>query len=266
MNSTETILLTHSHQERVCHLTLNTPHRLNAMTVEMAHAFRLATQEIGRRPHCRAVVIEGAGRAFSAGGDLEMLKRKASLTVEENRREMMWFYRSFLALRELNIPLICLLHGHVVGAGFCFAAACDMRLADDSVSLSSPFTRLALHPGMGGSFFLPRSLGSEVARDLMLTGRRMGAEEALRIGFVSRVCPPGQFEEPLAEILEGIFRGAPEATRSLLATQRGEEEQPLQAALEREAYEQAVCYNRAEFLAGVQALIEKRDPPWVASP
>ena len=106
----ENILLTEmSHDQRVAHLILNNPDNLNAMSLEMARAFRLATDDLATKPNLRVVVIRGNGRAFSAGGDLKMLRLKADKTVGENRGEMLWFYRSFLGLRELLVPLVCCL-------------------------------------------------------------------------------------------------------------------------------------------------------------
>ena len=259
----ENILLTEmSHDQRVAHLILNNPDNLNAMSLEMARAFRRATDDLATKPNLRAVVIRGNGRAFSAGGDLKMLRLKADRTVGENRGEMLWFYRSFLGLRELLVPLVCCLHGHVVGAGFCFAAACDIRIADETLKLSAPFTRLALHPGMGGSYFLPLALGRSVANDLMLTGRRMGAEEAARLGFVSARVADGELPGQLEALLEKILKSAPLATRALLQSQRLGEKSALDRALEAEALEQAQCYARAEFVGGVEALMAKENPPW----
>lgn len=240
---------------------MTSPDNLNAMDDGMASAFRQARALLEAEPP-RALVISGEGRAFSAGGDLAMLYAKASKDRETNRREMLEFYQSFLGLRDLDVPLVCALQGHAVGAGFCFAAACDLRIADSTAQFAAPFTRLGLHPGMGGSFFLPRSLGSESARDLMLTGRRMGADEALRIGFVSRVVEPSGREQALDEALAGILSGAPLATRALLRSQRDGEREALGRCLEREAAEQAECYARPEFLQGVDALSARRAPAW----
>lgn len=266
MTISSKLLLERSHQGEVAHLILNSPQNLNAMDLEMAEAFRECRASLASDKDCRAVVVRGEGRSFSAGGDLEMLRQKASKSVTQNRQDMMEFYQSFLGLRMLNMPLICALHGHVVGAGFCFAAACDLRVADESILLSAPFTRLALHPGMGGSYFLPRAFGSEVARDLMLTGRRMGSDEAYRRGFVSSVSVQGKVSDGLEQVLQAVLKAAPGATRALLATEREQESSNLEQALAREAYEQAVCYSRAEFLQGVEALIEKRNPPWMPLP
>lgn len=261
MNILDKISLTFTHEHRVARLIMRTPENLNAMDETMAEAFREARARLGG-DRLRAVVISGQGRAFSAGGDIAMLVAKASKDLETNRVEMLEFYRSYLGLRELEVPLICALHGHAVGAGFCFAAACDLRVADRTAQFAAPFTRLGLHPGMGGSFFLPRGLGTEVARDLMLTGRRLGAEEAKALGFLSALVPDGELAQAVEKTLEGVLLGAPLATRALLRSQREAERAGLDLALEREASEQAQCYARPEFLEGLQAVQQKQPPAW----
>lgn len=246
----------------VVHLVLNSPGNLNAMDLEMAHAFQRAGEQLRSNDSLRVIVVRGEGRAFSAGGDLEMLRLKAEKTLGENEREMMDFYRSFLGLRDLNVPLVCALHGHVVGAGFCFAASCDIRVGDDTALMAAPFTRLALHPGMGGSYFLPRAFGSEVARELVLTGRRMNAEEAYRHGFLAHLTEAGKVSEAIDKVVRGILKGAPLATRAVIEEQRSQEAEMLTAHLRKEAREQARCYARQEFLDGVTALQKKQSPPW----
>lgn len=255
------ITLTSSHDGKVAHLTMVSPENLNAMDEAMAEAFRWA-QESLRELSPRAVVITGEGRAFSAGGDLAMLYAKAKKDFQTNRREMLEFYRSFLGLRDLEAPLICALRGHTVGAGFCFAAACDIRVADETACFAAPFTRLGLHPGMGGSYFLARSLGSETARELMLTGRRLGAAEAKGLGFLTSVVAEGKLGDEVEKVLQGVLTGAPLATKSLLRTQRESEKPQVEAALDKEATEQAECYRRPEFLEGLNALSQRREPVW----
>lgn len=192
-----------------------------------------------------------------------MLRQKATRSVEQNEEDMMWFYRSFLGLRDLHVPLVCAIQGHAVGAGFCFACACDIRLADSTCLLSAPFTRLALHPGMGGSYFIPKAFGSEVARDLMLTGRRMSGDEAYQRGFLSKVCRPDELAEQTELLISNILKSAPEATRALLRSERLGEQDAVTSTLEREARQQAECYARDEFLTGIEALQNKQKPSWV---
>ena len=253
--------LTWTHQQRVARLTMTSPENLNAMDEAMAEAFR-EVRPLLMSERLRAVVVSGQGRAFSAGGDLAMLYAKAKKDVETNRREMLEFYRSFLGLRDLEVPLVCALRGHAVGAGFCFAAACDLRVADETARFAAPFTRLGLHPGMGGSFFLPRGLGSEAARDLMLSGRRMDAAEARSLGFLSALVAEEELEQAVESLLEGVLQGAPQAVKALLHSQREVERPALEEALSREAAEQAACYARPEFLEGLDAVSQKRSPSW----
>lgn len=255
------ISLTWSHQQTVAHLTMTSPANLNAMDDAMAAAFREATASL-QGEGLRAVVVRGEGRAFSAGGDLDMLRQKAERDEATNRQQMREFYQSFLGLRDLEVPLLCLLQGHVVGAGFCFAAACDLRLGDRSARFAAPFTRLGLHPGMGGSYFLPRALGEGVARDLMLTGATLDAERAYQIGFLSRLVDLGHLDAALEETLQSLLLGAPLATQAWVRNQRRAEREALSSALEREALEQARCYGRPEFLTGLTALQQRRPPVW----
>lgn len=253
-----------SHQNRVARLVMTSPANLNAMDEAMARAYRQARTALEESElPLRLVVVEGEGRAFSAGGDLEMLKVKADKSVELNEKEMMEFYLSFLGLRDLNLPILALLQGHVVGAGFCFSAACDLRVAASDALFAAPFARLALHPGMGGSYFLARALGSEVARELMLTGRRMPAEEAYQRGYVSCVVEKEALSEAANTLITQVLGSAPEAVRATLRGERERERPALEQALAREAREQALCYARPEFLAGIEALQKKTAPPWL---
>lgn len=257
----EKLVLNYEESDRIAHLRMNSPENLNAMDEAMADAFRKATGQL-QKLIPRAVVISAEGRAFSAGGDLNMLRAKADKDFETNRLDMMSFYSSFLGLRDLNVPLVCAIQGHAVGAGFCFAAACDVRVADESALFAAPFTRLGLHPGMGGSYFLPRSLGSELARELVLTGRRLNASDALRAGFLTRVVSVGGVLVAAEEVVIGILKGAPLATQSLLLNERERERPMLEAALRQEAQEQALSYGRKEFVEGIEALAARRAPSW----
>ena len=115
---------------------------------------------------------------------------------------------------------------------------------------------------MGGSYFLPLTLGLTVANDLMLTGRRMDAQEASKYGFVSDVVEVGQLNEQIEKVLKGLLRSAPLATQALLQSQRLSQHDELESTLDAEALEQAQCYARPEFIAGVEALMKKEKPPW----
>lgn len=240
-------------------ITLHDESNLNAMSEEMASEFAAAVQALKASKAARVVILTGAGKAFSAGGHLAMLDKKRSLSKEENRKEMLKFYDSFLSILELNVPLIAALHGAAVGAGLCLACACDIRIATAETKLGFTFLKLGLHPGMGGTFLVSRVVGRSMATELLLTGRIISAEEALRIGLVSRLCAKEALLEGAKEIAREILSCGPEASRQLLETMRADLT-ALPASLTREAECQSVNYGSVEFAEGLASVREKRAP------
>ena len=238
-------------------LTLNDEANLNSMSDEMATEFGDAIRSLKAQETLRAVILTGAGKAFSAGGHLSMLEAKRSKSPEENRVGMLLFYNSFLCMRELNVPLIAAMNGAAVGAGLCIACACDVRIASDTTKLGFTFLKLGLHPGMGATYFVPRIVGSGVATELLVTGRVITADEAYRIGLVSRVCASTDVMKEARAVAAEIVSCGPEATTQVLQTMRGDPSL-LSQALEREALCQSVNYASGEFAEGVSAVKEKR--------
>jgi enoyl-CoA hydratase len=172
---------------------------------------------------------------------------------------MLDFYASFLCIRTLGVPVIAAINGHAIGAGLCVACACDIRIAAEGAKLGLTFTRLGLHPGMGATYFVPKVLGYARAQEFLLTARVIAAAEAVEFGLVSRVVPVGSTISAAREIAAEILSCGPESVSQLLVSLRGSDAE-LEAALEREATYQAENYAGAEFLEGVSALIEKRQP------
>lgn len=246
-------------------ITLNDPETLNAMGPEMALEMRnlVAVLEPKRRNY-RALILTGAGRAFSAGGHLDMLEKKKELSGEENRIRMLEFYNSFLCLRDLEIPLIAALNGHAIGAGLCVACACDLRVASENAKLGFTFTRLGLHPGMAATWFLPIVIGRAAAAELMLTGRVITAARAQELGMLSSIVDEAKVLDAAIELAGEIGQCGPEATRQLLKSLRVPAT-TLEAAIEREALCQSINYKGAEFAEGVRAAIEKRKANYVLS-
>jgi enoyl-CoA hydratase/carnithine racemase len=236
-------------------LRLNDPSHLNAMSNELAEAFAARLREL-HHVAPRAVVLTGAGRAFSAGGDLEMLERKRSSSIQHNQAEMQRFYHLFLDILELEVPLVAAINGWAVGAGFCLACACDIRVCDPEAGFSVPFLKLGLFPGMGTTSLIPRVLGPR-AFDLLLTGRRMKADEALQSGLVSRHSQPGESLALGLEVAREITAGAQHVTRQLLRILRGDR-QSLMTALQTEAFLQGASYATDEFRDGVAAARARR--------
>lgn len=239
-------------------LRLDRPEKLNAMTHEMGDALAAHVAALNADARVRAIVLAGAGRAFSAGGDLDFLERNAAAHPVSNEAEMAAFYRKFLAVSRAEVPVVAALHGRATGAGLCLALGCDLRVAAEGAILSVNFTRLGLTPGMGGTWSLPRLVGPAIAAELLYTGREVGAHEALKLGLVNRVATEGAHEAEALALAAAIAQNGPEAVRAtkrLLAASAGRD---LAGQLEAEARAQAVAFAGRELAEGLAAIRARR--------
>lgn len=244
-------------------LTLDDPERRNAMTEAMGDALAGAVGALADDATVRVVVVTGAPPAFSAGGDLAMLEQLARRTREEGfdaTDTMRAFYERFLALRRLPVPTIAAVNGHAVGAGLCVALACDLRVLAADARLGLNFARLGLHPGMGGSWLLPRVLGEQRAAEWLYTGRLVDGETAARQGLGLEALPADQVLERALALAEEIAQAAPVTVRQLKATLAADDEAALARALDREAACQAVSYGSDDLQEGLAAARERRSP------
>ncbi|MFQ5458817.1 MAG: enoyl-CoA hydratase/isomerase family protein, partial [Myxococcota bacterium] len=145
--SFETILLDVA--DGIATVTLNQPGKRNAMTVQMGEEFLSALAGLKERDDLRVMVLTGAGRAFCAGGSLDMIQARSDGSRDDNKATMISFYTKFLSVLDLPFPTIASINGYAIGAGLCFALACDIRLASEDAKMGMNFVRLGLHPGMG---------------------------------------------------------------------------------------------------------------------
>src|SRR3954470_11567446 len=209
--------LTHLRLERprdgVAVLTLDNPDQRNAMSDQMTASWVRAVDELAADRSVRAVVVTGSGSAFCSGGNTSWIASEPDATVDELRTRMMAFYRAWLSIRRLEVPTIAAVNGHAIGAGLCLALACDIRYAAAGAKLGAPFVRLGMHAGMAGTYLLPNVVGEAAARDLLLTGRVVDADEALRLGLVSRVVERASFLDDVLATAAEVAATAPIASR-----------------------------------------------------
>lgn len=254
--------------DAVAQLVFDAPERRNAMTEAMGRALASAVERIAADASVRAVVLSGAGAAFSAGGDLAMLEelaragRAAPGEPQRGRARafMRRFYGLFLSLRELPQPTIAAIHGAAIGAGLAVALACDLRFAARDARLGLNFTRLGIHPGMGSTWTLPRLVGPAHAADLLLTGRIVDGVEAERMGLVNRALPADEVLPHALETAAAIAACAPGAVRATRRSLRGALAASLEEQLDVEAEEQARCYESADLAEGLEAVRTRRTP------
>ncbi len=239
-------------------LILKRPQARNSMTVQMGQEIVRAVATINSNPEIRVVLVRGAGKDFSAGGDLEMIRDKAKATPQVNYESMLKFYGYFLTIRDLRIPSLAVMHGWSVGAGVCFAAACDFRIAAANARFSLNFVRLGLPPGMGGTHLIPKLVGQAKANELLLTGKVFDAVEAHRIGLVNEIVPEAELDNCAQRWAQEISLAAPLPVR--LTKEAIRLEQTLEKTLQAEAKGQALSYNTDDLTEGVRAMVEKSIP------
>ena len=242
-------------------LTLDNPDMRNAMSDEMTASWTRAVDELAADRSVRAVVVTGAGSAFCSGGNTSWISSEPDASVDHLRNRMMPFYRAWLSIRRLEVPTIAAVNGHAIGAGLCLALACDIRYAAPGAKLGVPFVKLGMHAGMAGTYLLPDVVGPAHARDLLLTGRVVDAEEALRIGLVSRVIDRGRPSTPRCC---GRRRASPPprpiATRLTKIALADGGHADFESALQWEALAQPVTLATADLQEGIRASREKRTP------
>jgi enoyl-CoA hydratase len=244
--------------EGVVVLTLDNPGRRNAMSEAMTTAWVAAVDELAVDRSVRVVVVTGEGSAFCSGGDTSWIASEPDATVADLRRRMLPFYRAWLSIRRLEVPTIAAVNGHAVGAGLCLALACDLRYAAAGAKLGVPFVRLGMHPGMAATWLLPEAIGHAHARDLLLTGRMVDADEALRLGLVSRVLDDATFHDEVLRVATGVAATAPVPSRLTTLALRDGGHADVEAALQWEALAQPVTLATADLQEGIAAAREKR--------
>ncbi|HVT21673.1 MAG TPA: enoyl-CoA hydratase/isomerase family protein [Mycobacteriales bacterium] len=246
-------------------LTFALPERRNAMTGELTEAWTAAIADLRADPGLRAVVVTGEGTAFCSGGDLSWIGESPDLTVAKIRDRMLPFYRAWLAIRDVEVPTIAAVNGHAIGAGLCVALACDLRYAARGAIMSAPFTALGMHAGMAATYLLPATVGIAAARELLFTGRRVDADEALRIGLVNGVVDAEQVLERAIETAEQIAVNGPIAVRLTVAALRNGTPRSLDDALMYESLAQPITFASADLTEGLAAAKERRTPNFQGS-
>jgi len=239
-------------------LTLDVPDRRNAMTAELTAAWVREVERLRGDRTVRAVVVTGEGSAFCAGGDLSWIGESPDMAVMALRERMLPFYKAWLSVRTLDVPVVAAVNGPAVGAGLCLALACDLRYASPGATFSAPFAKLGMHPGMAATYLLPEVVGLARARDLLLTGRRVGAEEALAMGLVNGVAD--DVVDHAMEVARGIADSAPIAVRLTKTALAYAGHHSLDAALDWEGLAQPVTMASADLREGLAAQSERRAP------
>lgn len=237
-------------------MTLNNPRRLNAFNWAMRSAMYERLLEIESNDACRAIVLTGAGGNLCSGGDISEMQRRE---IIEARMRTDLATRIFKLLVNGPKPFVCAVEGNAAGAGVSFVAASDYAVAASDAKFSCAFIRVGLMPDVGAIWSLPRKVGHRKAMELCAFAESFGAEEALRMQLINRVCEPGQ---ALSQALEAAARFArnPPVAMALMKAALNTGNDTVDRAVATEQDYQSVLMNTEDFAEATRAFLEKRKP------
>jgi len=248
--------------DAVAWITLDRPDQLNAfaggMRDELLHGL-LHAQE---NDAVRVAVLTGAGRAFCAGGDVSrMVELKDEGAGPEALRPFLDAGGQVVRLiQELPKPVIAMVNGVAAGAGCNLALACDLRIASERASFAQSFVKVGLAPDWGGTWTLPRIVGVARAQELMWTGRRVEAEEALELGLAHEVVAPERLRDRVTELARRLAASPATSLHMIKLAMQTTLTQDLEGMLEFEAEAQARCWDSPDSAEGLRAFAQKRPP------
>jgi len=245
---------TDRHGDHVALVTLHRPPN-NYFDTAVVDAVASAYEELGASSWCRAIVLASEGRHFCAGLDFG----------GNAGQDIAALYRHALRLFATPLPVVAAVQGAAIGGGCGLALSADFRVATPQSRFSVNFARLGFHHGFALSVTLPGTVGRQVAADLLLTGRRIGGEEALALGLCDRLAADGDVLAQALAYAEELAASGPLAVRAIRATLRAGLVEEARLALEHERDEQERLRHTADFAEGVRATAERRDPRFTGS-
>ena len=251
---------------------LNRPERLNAMSIDLSLELRDALEQVGRDNDCRVIVLTGAGRAFCSGLDLKdhsVIPNIEGLTIPRIGPRAIRIYSQLIPImRHTPQPIIAAVNGAAYGGGLCLALAADLRIASESALFNATGIVNGLtSTELGASWLLPRLIGAANANDILLTGRRIDAHEALRMGLVSRVLPDDELLDAALDIATGMCEFSPygvQMTKQVIWANL--ENTSLAAAIELEDRNQIMLGMTNNLPEAISAFDEKRKPVYTDQP
>jgi enoyl-CoA hydratase len=248
-------LVTTERDGAIAVLLLNRPQQLNALSGPLMDELVSALHALDEDDAVRCLVLGGNERAFAAGADIGELADATPIELYESRRMDQWE-----AIRSLRTPLVAAVSGYCLGGGCELAMACDLIVASETAQFGQPEINLGVLPGAGGTQRLTRAVGKAVAMDVILSGRFLTAEEALRAGLVARVVAAEAWLDEAKRVARAIAEKSPVSVRLAKEAVDQAFEAPLSAGLEYERRAFALARASEDATEGLTAFVEKRDP------
>lgn len=247
-------------------MILNRPEKLNALGPKLLDEIADVVEKVERDDETKVLIITGKGRGFCSGADLKGPVSGADTTVAGMTRGVKLepfarYGRAFGLLHQTRKPTIAAVNGIATGAGLSLASICDIRIASETATFSAIFVKRGLVTDCGGTYLLPRLLGTAKALEMMWTGDFIDADEALKFGLVSKVVPPDELMNTARSLAERIAGGPSIAIESMKQlVYKGLETDDFEAQIAWEAFSQNVCRVSEDFQEGINSFLEKREP------
>jgi methylglutaconyl-CoA hydratase len=246
--------------EGIATVTLNRPEKRNAISFELVEEMQCALAAMDKSD-AQVVIITGAGKAFSAGLDLDNLKALLGRSHEENVKDSATMAGFFRAIYEFPKPTIAAVNGAAIAGGTGIATMCDFTLAVPEAKFGYTEVRIGFVPAIVSSF-LVMQVGHKIARDLLLTGRLFDAAEAHRFGLVNEILPPEKLLPRAQELARSLMENSPPAVRATKRLINGFIREQLDRQIAEATEDNARIRTTADFREGISSFLEKRKPKW----
>ena len=247
-------------EQMVATIRFNRPQAMNAFSPVMMREISHAIEDVRNDPDARVLVLTGTGRAFSTGADVKAMAQGRFSDAPDPQAGASERRGYALALRELDKPVIAAVNGYAVGGGLDLSLACDIRIASDRARFAEVFIRRGLIPALGGTYFLPRLVGLDKACELIWTGDMIEADEALKLGLVTKVVPHDELDDATFELAEKLAKGPPLAIQAAKRAIYDGLTMNLEETFQYTAKVMERLHKTEDHKEGAKAFVEKREP------
>ena len=249
----------------VATITLNRPEAANGLNMDMGRELMLASIECSENPNVRCVVLTGAGKMFSAGGDLKSFAGLGDELPKTIKELTAYLHSAISRFSRMDAPLIVAVNGMAAGAGMSMAICGDLVLASSSAKFTMAYTAAGLSPDGSASFFLPRLIGMRKTQELMITNRRLSAQEALDWGLVTQLCDDDKLQDEAQALAKKIASGPTKAFGTVKSLLLNSFDNSLETQMELEAQGISAMTRANDGKEGISAFLEKRAPNFTGS-
>jgi len=258
MAENEPLLLTETLGENnnILLITLNRQKKLNALSKDLLDLLDVTFRSLKKNPNIRSVIIYSEGKSWCAGVDLKWASSLGWRIMSAIKKGQKVFAR----IERQPIPVIAAINGYAMGGGMELALSCDIRIAAETAAFAQSETSVGLTPGWGGTYRLPKIVGLSAAKELIYTGKRFSAEEALEIGFISKIVAADELKEEAITLAESIARTAPIAVKVAKKAVNKGVSTSVKGGYRAERRGTRRCFRTKDIREGITAVFEKRKP------